>query len=552
MSVEFRQRTVSDVVRMLKRRKWIIVLPILTMTIAVGYVVQQLPSIYESRALLTVQPATISERLVTSYTDEDLAQRLDTINKEVLSRTSLEPMIKKYDLYLAERRAGMPMELIVQKMYSNITVDIERTDNEKVAAFSIKYRDRSPEAARNVVSELSDKYKRAQMESKTQMVKQTRDFVENNLLEKKKALDELESERLSIMTRNVDTLPSSAQGLIAQLSGLRSREETISKEKELLIMEKGRLNDGIQSLNSQIRLNDEMSERERQVAQKGAEEYKNSQAYAQLLEKRADAEAKLANLKLTLTDKNPKVIGARNELAKINNEINKLAKSQSVIASSLDEKSKINADSRRKSLEIEKQTKQNQIANIDQQIENKNADLRANAAQISQLESKINLIPNVQVVLEGINTRYQSAKSAYDEALKKRNEVNLDVERNNNAQGETIKIQDPANLPKSPVAPKRQLLTIFGMLLGLGIGIFLAALLELPRVLKIQNIEDAKHYTGLPILASVPPLLTPQEKIWKSRAYWLKVLGGFAAAIISIPVVVFILQLTRIFERAVS
>ena len=120
------------------------------MTVAVGYVVRQLPSIYESRALLTVQPATISPLLVTSFTDEDLAQRLDTINKEVLSRTSLEPMIKKYDLYRAERQSGMAMELIIQKMYSNITVDIEKTDNEKVAAFSIKYRDRSPEAARNV------------------------------------------------------------------------------------------------------------------------------------------------------------------------------------------------------------------------------------------------------------------------------------------------------------------------------------------------------------------------------------------------------------------
>ena len=235
MSVEFRQRTASDVMRMLGRRKWIIVLPILTMTIAVGYVVQQLPSIFESRALLTVQPATISERLVTSFTDEDLAQRLDTINKEVLSRTSLEPMIKKYDLFQQERQAGMPMELLVQKMNRNITVDIERTDNEKVAAFSIKYRDRSPEAARNVTSELADKYISAQMESKNEMVKQTRDFIENNLLEKKKSLDELEKERLQIMNQNVETLPASQQGLIAQLEGLRERKKEYFQRKRITL-----------------------------------------------------------------------------------------------------------------------------------------------------------------------------------------------------------------------------------------------------------------------------------------------------------------------------
>ena len=48
------------------------------------------------------------------------------------------------------------------------------------------------------------------------------------------------------------------------------------------------------------------------------------------------------------------------------------------------------------------------------------------------------------------------------------------------------------------------------------LGLFLAAAFELPRVLKIQNIEDAKHYTGLPVLASVPPLLSQDEKAWHS------------------------------------
>ncbi len=133
-----------------------------------------------------------------------------------------------------------------------------------------------------------------------------------------------------------------------------------------------------------------------------------------------------------------------------------------------------------------------------------------------------------------------------------RNAVNLDYDRASNAQGETIKIQDPANLPDFPVAPKRGVLAAVGAGLGLVIGLFLAALFELPRVLKIQNIEDTKHYTGLPVLASVPPLLSPHEKTWQARTYWFKVLAGFAVAIGSIPLVIILLQLTRVFERFVS
>ncbi|MDQ3179666.1 MAG: hypothetical protein M3Q33_04005, partial [Acidobacteriota bacterium] len=210
------------------------------------------------------------------------------------------------------------------------------------------------------------------------------------------------------------------------------------------------------------------------------------------------------------------------------------------------------ADLQKQNLEIEKQKAESQIGQIDGQMKAKDEQLRQNTTQISALEAKINTIPSVKVALEGINNQYLSAKTTYDELLKKRNDANLGYDRANNAQGETIRVQDPANLPQSPVAPKRALLSGLGAAIGLALGLFLAALFEFPRILKIQNIEDAKHYTGLPILASVPPLLSPGEKAWASRVHWLKVIAGIAAALASIPLIIIVLQLSRIFERVVS
>ena len=210
------------------------------------------------------------------------------------------------------------------------------------------------------------------------------------------------------------------------------------------------------------------------------------------------------------------------------------------------------AELQKQNLEIEKQKAESQIGQIDGQIQSKDEQLRQNAVQIATLEAKINTIPSVKVALEGINNQYSSAKTAYDELLKKRNDANLGYDRANNAQGETIRVQDPANLPESPVAPKRALLTGLGAAIGLGLGLFLAAVFELPRILKIQNIEDAKHYTGLPILASVPPLLSQSEKDWQVRIHWLKVIGGIAVAVGSIPLIIIVLQISRIFERVVS
>src|ERR1043166_10033513 len=86
MSVEFRQRKPGEILGMVKRQKWLILLPTITMTAAIGYVVYKLPSIYESTSLLTVKPPTISSNLVQSLTNEDLSQRSEEHTSELQSR----------------------------------------------------------------------------------------------------------------------------------------------------------------------------------------------------------------------------------------------------------------------------------------------------------------------------------------------------------------------------------------------------------------------------------------------------------------------------------
>lgn len=86
----------------------------------------------------------------------------------------------------------------------------------------------------------------------------------------------------------------------------------------------------------------------------------------------------------------------------------------------------------------------------------------------------------------------------------------------------------------------------------MALGLLLVGLFEIPRLFRIQNIEDAKYYTGLPVLASVPPLLSLPEKVWIKRASRLKLAAGAVFAIGIIPVIVLVLQATRVFEIITS
>ncbi|HTH51455.1 MAG TPA: GNVR domain-containing protein, partial [Pyrinomonadaceae bacterium] len=251
-------------------------------------------------------------------------------------------------------------------------------------------------------------------------------------------------------------------------------------------------------------------------------------------------------------EKHPAVVAKQSEIARVNEEFENLRRSADKRVQNATQNSSRKAELQKKNLELDNDRIQAQIGQIEKQLGQKDAERAQNAGQIAQLEARINTIPNVKVALEGINARYQSAKQTYDEILKKKNDAETVVGVETNAQGETIRVQDPANVPQSPVAPKRFLLTLIGAGIGLFLGLVLAACYEVPRMIKIQNLDDAKHYTQLPVLASVPPLLSSAEKSWIRRSGWLKLAAGAAAAVGIIPIIVLILQATRLFDRMIG
>jgi len=459
-------------------------------------------------------------------------------------------MIEKFRLYEAERASGVPAENIVDRMRDNILVQPEKADNEKVVGFRINFRDRSPEKAQALTAELAKKYVTAQTVESTRSAETTREFINNQLAQAKSNMDALEKERLNVMLRNVETLPESSQGLIAQLEGLRQREATISKDKETLINEKGRIQESIRAMNSQMRLIENFGETETKQAAEQAARIEDTPAYAQLVQKRAEFSARLDNLRKQYRDKHPDIVSTQTEISKINDELEKLAKNTDLRVRQASQAGSRKADLQKKSLEIDRDKAESQIGQIEAQILSKDDEIRQNAALIAQLELKINSIPNVKVALEGVTTQLDLAKSAYDEILKKYNNAQQQVDREANAQGETIRIVDPASFPQTPENASRKPFIIgMGAALGLLIGILLTAALEVPKMMTVQSAEDAKFYTGLPVLAAVPKLLSQDEITAGHRMRLLKVAAGFAVTIMSIPVLIIVLQVSRIIER---
>jgi LPS O-antigen subunit length determinant protein (WzzB/FepE family) len=170
-------------------------------------------------------------------------------------------------------------------------------------------------------------------------------------------------------------------------------------------------------------------------------------------------------------------------------------------------------------------------------------------AAIGSLEARINNVPSTEVGLSALDREYQTKKATYDDLLLKKNKADLGAEAAKAAQGESIQVIDPASLPEKPVAPKRPTLMMLGLALGLGVGLLFAAAFEVPRLLTIQTVEDARHYTSLPVLVSVPELLTAREQRRRKVRRMTLATASIAATIISIPALALLLKLTHVFEK---
>src|SRR6266545_6538982 len=247
MSVEFRPRKISEYARAARRRKWLILLPTIAIGLAIAYVVFRLPDVYESVTLTVVKPSTLPNSVVPTVEEETLTRELTSISQVVTSRSSLQPLMEKYDLYKEERRRGEPMELLIDAMRKQIKVEVNTSRNDITNGFNITYRGRDPKTTQAVAAELASKYINEQTKNTVNSTNSAKQFIDQQVSQTEDELNAVDQKRLDFMQKNVGNLPTEATSLVGQLTGLREQQKA-------LIAEVGRLQDRSSSLVTQLTL----------------------------------------------------------------------------------------------------------------------------------------------------------------------------------------------------------------------------------------------------------------------------------------------------------
>jgi uncharacterized protein involved in exopolysaccharide biosynthesis len=512
--INIRPRRISEYLEILWRRKMLFVLMTGAVLISTLYIVRRVPNLYESKASVVVTAPITDERLVQAVPFNLLLQQLR-------SRSNLEHLLERYNLYPDIK----DQSLAIKKLDKAITIDPKmRAFPETPDSVTISFRHHDPVSAQKVVSELIAPFEDANTQSSLMA------------LEEQRQLDA----RISKVEDELKAMGPQRGSQSIRDALDRAREEYVSNKNQRMAIETN-----IETLNErQFSLQRQISEINKQIAEQEvavrtsatAQHILNNPEYQALHVKKIDLESQIKEHSPTHTERHPKMVSLRLQVADINRKIDAIEKGTragNVPQSISPEYSELRALQREKSrLSIDLEV-------VNHEIGQKNRNLvrlpNVNPTRISAPPESI------------IGTDYDRLINFKNWLLDRKDDL-MKRSTGRSPDSPLFRVVNKPNLPESPEAPNRLLL----LLVAAGISFFFGAAIvmafEFPRLFSINDDRDIEYYLGAPILALIPESTTPIERARQQRLRWSRGLALLLFAAALVPAVILLLNRLQFFQ----
>jgi uncharacterized protein involved in exopolysaccharide biosynthesis len=160
-------------------------------------------------------------------------------------------------------------------------------------------------------------------------------------------------------------------------------------------------------------------------------------------------------------------------------------------------------------------------------------ELAAVSQEMQGYQSRLQGVPAGEKEYAELIHNRDLAKQHYDELEAKRNRSTISMHMESRKQGETLEVLDAASLPSEPTAPKRAVIIPMGPAIGLVLGMILVAVREVKDT-SLKNLKDARLYTQLSILGSIPLL---ENDLVVQRRKQIMLVGWAAATLVGLAII---------------
>jgi len=437
-----------------------------------------LPKQYTSSTLVLIEQPAVPIDVIRPVVTDDLSQIMASMKAQVFSRSRLEMIINKFNLY-PNLRGKKHMEELVDELKGAVAVELIQpltgSNNREAPGFNVSVTFNDPQLAQQICQEVSSMFMEQNATIRVAKSEEATKFLTRQVEEAKQKLDEQDMKLAQFKTEHPFVLPDQQQTNLGLLNGLNTQLDTANQALSRAQEDK--------TLTETLLGQQETNWKASQAGDK------NPETQEQELTNLQD---QLSVLLTKYTPEHPDVMKTKAQIENLKKRMAAAPANPSATGSqaSLREPPAIQ--------QLRAKIKQDEF-NIN--------DLTKRQAQLQEqtrsVQARLQASPVVEQQLKELTRSYQTASDIYNGLLKKREDAAMATDLEHKQQGETFRVQDAPSLPSSPSFPKK---TIFvgggfaaGFALSLGI-LYLLALIDK----SMYTERDVEISLKLPVLTSVP------------------------------------------------
>lgn len=467
------------------RYKWRVIVPFLLVAAAGCAITRYLPNRYRSETLILVVPQRVPETYVRSTVTTRIEDRLQAISQQIMSRTRLERVIQEFNLY-PERRKTDIMEDIVERMRSDISVEIVKGD-----AFRVAFSSSDPRTAMRVAERLGSFFIDESLRDREVLAEGTSQFLESQLEDARRRLVETEKRLEEYRRKHDGELPTQAE---ANMQGLHNTEmqlqalvESLNRDRDRRLVLERQITD--------LSTTDTSTPITLQPAVKGDDDKAVAPAGTAADQLRA-AQGALDAMLLRLRPEHPDVVRMKRTIA----ELQRRAEAEAAARPVSEDRPLSPAERQRRARLDETKAA---IQNLELEIKQKSGEEQRLRGVLSGYQKRLESMPTRESELAELTRDYGTLQQNYQSLLAKKQESQIAANLERRQIGEQFKIIDPARLPEKPYSPDRPRLYALSFAVALAIGLGLAAVSEyFDRTLRSE--EDVRLVFDYLVLATIP------------------------------------------------
>ena len=470
-----RALNVEDYLNMLKRRWWVIAIPaVIVPILAVGATFFVTPQ-YQSSSLVLIDQQKVPAGFVQPVVTEALDTRLAYMREQILSRSSIEPIINQYNLYGDEH---LTMDARVDLTRKAIQVEPATSDlarSNGLPGFRVLFTAKDPHTAQQVCAQVTGLFTGANLKQRQASADDTTAYLQEELDGAKRNLDDLDSKVSQFQKQHAGELPDDVNNNMSIIGSLNSQLEATTQQLQTLEQSKS-VGETLLAQQVQTATAPTPVTQQPQVLQKELDD---------LLAQQADLEAHY-------TPDYPDVKAGLRKIADKRREITKAESAPPPVPVPLAPHQDTAGAAQIRAT----------LRGYDQAIAAKHKQQDGLQAEIRGYQGRVQASPEVAAEYKELTRGYQTAQDFYNQLQQKKNQSQMTTDLEHRMQGEVFTVLDPANLPPEPVFPKQINFAVGGLGGGIALGLLISGLLEYKDT-ALMTERDVWEFTQLPTLAVI-------------------------------------------------